>query len=163
MRRAHARGPAGVRVVGTKPFANWKTISLVGAIRLGYKPKLMTHAGTVTGRVFLRFVRSRLVPWLRKGDTVVMDNLNAHKMAAVRLAIEAAGARVLFLPPYSPELNPIELWWADVKRQLRQVGVDGEAQLRRAVRRVRAGTHVRNIAAWFKHSLSFAQRKRSPR
>jgi transposase len=159
MRRGYGRGPIGQRVVGAKPFAGWKTISLVGAIRLGAKPKLMTYPGTVNGRVFLKFVRERLVPWLRKGDSVVMDNLGAHKMAAVRRALEAVGARPVFLPPYSPELNPIELWWADVKRQLRKLGLDGEAHLRRAVRRVRSRTDVHNIAAWIRHSVAIAQRK----
>ncbi len=162
MRRGYARGPVGQRVVGDKPFAGWKTVSLVGAIRLGAKPKLMTRPGTVNGRVFLKFVKERLVPWLRKGDSVVMDNLGAHKMASVRRALEAVGAHAVFLPPYSPELNPIELWWADVKRQLRKLGLDGEAQLRRAVRRVRARTSVRSITAWIKHSVAIAQRKRSP-
>ena len=69
----------------------------------------MSHRGTVDGKVFLRFVRRRLLPWLRSGDVVLMDNLNIHKMRAVRDAIEAAGATPVYLPTYSPELNPIEL------------------------------------------------------
>jgi len=137
MRREFAWGPRGERVVGSRPGRNWKTVSLIGAIRLGAKPKLMTHRGSVTGQVFLRFVRHRLVPWLRRGDVVVMDNLNMHKMVAVKAAITAAGATPVYLPTYSPELNPIELLWADLKRSLRKLALNAEAELLRAVQRLR--------------------------
>lgn len=157
MRREYARSRRGTRVVGTRPFRNWKTVSLIGAIRLGERPKLMTHRGAVNGRVFLRFVKQRLVPWLRPGDVVVMDNLNTHKMAAVRSAIMAVGARVIFLPTYSPELNPIERLWADMKRQLRSLAINVEPELRRAVRRLRASTPIQKIDAWFSHLLVDAQ------
>jgi transposase len=123
MYREFGWGRRGARVVGTRPFRAWKTVSLIGAIRLGSKPKLMTHTGTATGRVFLRFVHTRLVPWLRPGDVVVMDSLNMHKMRMVRTAIEAAGAIPVYLPTYSPELNPIELLWADLKRSLRTLAI----------------------------------------
>jgi transposase len=82
--------------------------------RLGEKPRLMTHKGAVSGQVYIRFVRNRLVPWLRPGDVVVMDNLNMHKLKAVQDAISAARAFTDYLPTYSPELNPIELLWADL-------------------------------------------------
>jgi len=84
MRREYGWGPRGQRVVGTRPCRNWKTVSIIGAIRLGEKPRLMTHRGAVSGRIYLRFVRHRLVPWLRRGDVVVMDNLNMHKMRTVK-------------------------------------------------------------------------------
>ena len=115
MRREYGRSLRGERVTGTRPFRSWKTISLIGAIRLGARPKLMTHRGAVNGRTFLRFVKTRLGPWLRPGDIVVMDNLNMHKMNAVRQAIVDVGATVIYLPTYSPELNPIEMLWADMK------------------------------------------------
>jgi transposase len=162
MRREYGWSPRGERAVGSRPFRNWKTVSLIGAIRVGARPKLMTHRGPVNGRVFLRFTKTRLVPWLRRGDIVVMDNLNIHKMKAVREAIETVGATVLLLPTYSPELNPIELWWADLKRQLRKLGINVEHELARAVRRLRAGTPVAKIAAWFRRAWSQAQVNRSP-
>jgi transposase len=108
MRRDYGRAARGLRVFGEKPGGRWKTLSLIGAIRLGARPKLMTYVGAVNGAVFLRFVTQRLVPWLRRGDVVVMDNLNTHKMTKVRAAIEVAGAAPVYLPTYSPELNPIE-------------------------------------------------------
>ena len=116
----------------------------------------MTHRGSINGKVFLRFVRRYLVPWLKPGDVVVMDNLNSHKMIAVRSAIEAAGAVPVYLPTYSPELNPIELWWADLKRQLRRLAIDSEEQLRRAVRRLRAALPPAKIDAWFRSCLQEA-------
>jgi transposase len=156
MRREYGWSVRGQRVVGARPFRAWKTISLIGAIRLGKKPKLMSHRGTVDGKVFLHFVRRRLVPWLRRGDVVLMDNLNIHKMRAVRDAIEAAGATPVYLPTYSPELNPIELWWNDLKRQLRKLGLNAQDVLQRAVRRLRAATPTTKIAAWFRNALRHA-------
>jgi transposase len=157
MRRQHGWSLRGERVRGTRPQRMWRTVSLIGAIRVGSKPLLMTHPASVDGRVFLRFTKKRLVPWLRRGDVVFLDNLNIHKMRAVRAAIEAAGAIPVYLPTYSPELNPIELWWADLKRYLRKLAIDDVAQLRRAVRRLRAGVPPRKIAAWFRCALSHAQ------
>jgi transposase len=159
MRREYGWARRGERVTGSRPFRAWKTVSLIGAIRLGKKPKLMTHRGTVDGKVFLRFVRRRLVPWLRRGDVVLLDNLNIHKMRAVRDAIRAAGATPVYLPTYSPELNPIELWWGDLKRQLRKLALNAEDQLRGAVRRLRSATHPRKIAAWFRNALRHAHIK----
>jgi transposase len=157
MRREFGWGPRGDRVVGTRPFRSWKTVSLIGAIRIGAKPKLMTHPGSVSGPTFLRFVRTRLVPWLRPGDVVVMDNLNIHKMLAVRQAIEAAGATPVYLPTYSPELNPIELLWADLKRSLRTLAINEQDELRQAVRTLRRRVPTRKIAGWFSHALAYAQ------
>lgn len=161
MRREYARSLRGHRIAGARPQRSWKTISLIGAIRLGQKPKLMTHRGSVTGSVFFRFVRTRLVPWLRKGDIVVMDNLNMHKMVKVRAAIQAAGAHAVYLPTYSPELNPIELLWADIKRSLRALAIDDQDRLCRAVRRLRRRVAIGKIDGWFRRSLSYAQINRS--
>lgn len=138
----------------------WRTVSLIGAIRIGKRPKLMTHRGSVKGATFLRFVRTRLVPWLRSGDVVVMDNLNIHRMRSVHDAIRAAGATPLHLPTYSPELNPIELWWADLKRGLRALAIDDEPRLRRAVQRLRGRTAVPKVAAWFRRSVACAKAQR---
>lgn len=157
MRREYGWGLRGQRVVGTRPCRNWKTVSIIGAIRLGSKPRLMTHRGAVTGRIYLRFVRRRLVPWLRRGDVVVMDNLNMHKMRAVKEAIAAAGATAVYLPTYSPELNPIELLWADLKRDLRKLAINEEPRLRSAVRRLRVRVPETKIAGWFRHALVHAQ------
>lgn len=157
MRREFAWSRRGVRAVATKPQNNWKTVSIIGAIRRGHKPRLMTHRGSVNGAIFRRFVRKCLTPFLRRGDLVVMDNLNMHKSLATRRLIEAAGATPIYLPTYSPELNPIELLWAHLKRQLRKLAIDSEPQLRRAVRQLRPRVPDSHIDGWFRRALSHAQ------
>ena len=111
----------------------------------------MTHRGAVNGTIFIRFVKRYLVPWLRHGDVVVLDNLNIHKMKRVRELITEAGATAVYLPTYSPELNPIELWWNDLKRELRKQSIDHEADLPRAARRERARVALSKIRNWFGH------------
>jgi transposase len=157
MRRTHAWAQRGERAGGTKPFRSWKTVSLIGAIRLGRRPLIMTNDGAVNGAIFLRFVKQRLSPWLRPGDIVVMDNLNFHKMLVVRRAIEAAGAMPIYLPTYSPELNPIELLWSDLKRDLRRMGLDTVDMLRWAMRRLRSALPLRRIDGWFRHANEIAE------
>ena len=153
MVRAEAWAPLGSRAVGKRPFRSWKTVSLIGAIRLGARPKLMTSPGSVNGKRFLEYVKERLCPWLRPGDVVVMDNFSTHKMKSVRDAIGAVDAHVYFLPPYSPDLNPIELWWADAKRLFRTIAARTESELRAAARQIRASLPIRKIKQWFQHSL----------
>jgi transposase len=157
MRREYARSPRGERAIGSRPFRDWKTISLVGAIRLGSKPKLMTHEGAVDGDAFYSYVTRRLVPWLKPGDVVVMDNLNMHKMVRVREAIAAAGAQAIYLPTYSPELNPIEMLWADLKRSLRKLAINDQSELRRAVRRLSRQVPLAKIDGWFRHALAYTR------
>lgn len=160
MRREFAWAPRGQRAIGKRPLGPWKTLSLIGAIRLGSKPKLMTHRGPVTGVLFRRFVRHRLVPWLRRGDVVVMDNLNIHKGQAVKDAFQRTGA--IHLPTYSPELNPIELLWAHLKRLLRALAPNTQVEVQRAVLRLRRRVPDAHIAGWFRHSLGQARLNRSP-
>ncbi len=157
MRREFGWSVCGERAFGKRMGASWKTLSVIGAIRLGERPRIMTHRGAINGAVFLQFVRARLVPSLHIGDIVVMDNLSTHKMKAVREAIEAAGASVMFLPTYSPELNPIELWWADLKRLLRALAIDSQDELAKAVRRLRCKLPLDKIRGWFRFSRRHAQ------
>lgn len=132
---------------------------MIGAIRLGKRPLIMSNEGAVNGRIFLRFVKHRLAPWLKAGDIVVLDNLNIHKMVAVRRAIESVGALPIYLPTYSPELNPIELLWADLKRELRRMALDTAEMLRWALRRLRASLPLHRIDGWFRGALAEAQLK----
>lgn len=157
MRREFGWSLCGERAFGKRMGASWKTLSVIGAIRIGERPRMMTHRGAINGRVFLHFIRSRLVPSLHIGDVVVMDNLSTHKMKAVREAIEAAGAALVFLPTYSPELNPIELWWADLKRILRKLAIDTQDELAKAIRRLRSMLPLEKIRAWFRFSRNHAQ------
>jgi transposase len=157
MAREYGWAPIGHRAVGERPGRSWKTLTLIGAIRLGSRPKLMTHKGAVNGPTFLKFVRRRLVPWLKKGDVVLMDNLSAHKVNGVQEAIQRAGALVIYLPAYSPDMNPIELWWPYLKRHLRKLAPRLQHELARVARRLRASTPIPHLEQWFAHCLAFPQ------
>jgi transposase len=122
MTRTHARAPRGRRAVGRVPRNRGTVTTVIGAIAARGVTALMTVEGGTSGAVFLRFVRDHLCPTLRRGDVVVMDNLGAHHATGVREAIEAVGASVVYMPPYSPDLNPIELCWSKLKSVLRTLG-----------------------------------------
>ena len=96
------------------------------------------------------------MPFLKRGDLVVMDNLNMHKSLATRRLIEAAHAVPVYLPTYSPELNPIELLWAHLKRDLRKLALDQEAPLRKAVQRLRRRVPLSHVDGWFRRALGLA-------
>ena len=119
MTRTHGRSEKGERLVEKTPYGKWETTTFLGAIRTtGFVAPLCVE-GAVNGRVFKAWVEQHLVRELREGDVVVMDNLSSHKVAGVVEAIEAVGAQVRYLPPYSPDLNPIELAFSKFKRLLR--------------------------------------------
>jgi len=120
MTRLYARAPRGKRVIGAAPFGHWKTTTFVAALRRNGLTAPMVLDGPMTGPAFLAYVQQVLVPTLRRGDIVVLDNLPAHKIRDVRNAIHKAGAQFFLLPPYSPDLNPIEMVFAKLKTLLRQ-------------------------------------------
>ena len=101
------------------PHGHWKTSTFVGALRRSGLTAPMVVDGPINGVIFLAYVRQVLVPTLKAGDVVVMDNLSSHKIEGIRKAIEAVGARVVFLPPYSPDFNPIEQAFSKLKALLR--------------------------------------------
>lgn len=116
----YSRSKIGDRAFGKAPRNQGTNLTVVGAIALDGLRCMMAYEGGTTKQAFLRFVTDALVPSLHKDDVVVMDNLNAHYAEGVREAIEAVGASVLYLPPYSPELNPIEHTWSKLKALLRR-------------------------------------------
>jgi len=120
MARLYGRSPCGQRCVAALPHGHWKTTTFVGALRATGMTAPMVLDGPMDGPAFEAYLTQVLVPTLRPGDIVVMDNLPAHKPAAVSLTIEAAGAQLLYLPPYSPDLNPIEMAFAKLKASLRK-------------------------------------------
>ena len=121
MARRYGRAERGARCRAAIPHGHWKTTTFVGALRLEGMTAPMVLDGPMHGAAFLAYVEQVLVPTLAPGDIVVTDNLPAHKLAAVRQAIEAAGAELRFLPPYSPDFNPIEMAFAKFKAFLKQV------------------------------------------
>ncbi|MEA3004107.1 MAG: hypothetical protein QOH81_2895 [Sphingomonadales bacterium] len=108
MVRTHGWGRKGQRVRGSAPFGHWRTMTFLAALRCDRIDAPFVLDGPINGVTFTAWVEQCLAPTLKPGDVVIMDNLGSHKGKAVRQAIRAAGARLLFLPPYSPDLNPIE-------------------------------------------------------
>jgi hypothetical protein len=115
MTRRYGRCPRGRRLVYPVPHGHWKTTTFVVALRIDGLNAPTVIDGAMNGELFEAYVRQQLVPTLRRGDIVIMDNLSSHKRVGVKLAIESVGASLSFLPPYSPDLNPIELSFAKLK------------------------------------------------
>ncbi|AQZ50971.1 Transposase (plasmid) [Martelella mediterranea DSM 17316] len=112
-------GKRGKRLRGFAPHGHWRTLTFLGALRCDRLTAPCVFDGPINGQCFQAYVEQILVPTLKPGDIVVMDNLGSHKSAAIRKAIKAAGARLWFLPPYSPDLNPIEQAFAKIKHWMR--------------------------------------------
>ena len=120
MVRLYGRAPRGERLVAAVPHGHWKTTTLIAAVRLDGITAPYVLDGPIDGETFRAYVEQMLAPTLAPGDVVVMDNLASHKVAGVREAIVATGADLLYLPPYSPDLNPIENLFAKIKAFLRR-------------------------------------------
>jgi transposase len=120
MTRLYGRALRGRRLLAKAPFGHWKTTTFVAALRRGSLTAPMVLDGPMTGEAFLAYVEQVLIPTLQPDDIVVTDNLPAHKTAPVRAAITAGGAQLFLLPPYSPDMNPIEMAFAKLKTLLRQ-------------------------------------------
>jgi transposase len=118
--RLYGRAPQGKRCVAAVPHGHWKTTTFVGGFRQSGMTAPMVLDGPMNAAAFIAWVEQVLVPTLSPGDIVVMDNLPAHKPAAVRAAIERSGAELRYLPPYSPDLNPIEMAYSKLKALLRK-------------------------------------------
>jgi transposase len=121
MVRLRGRCPVGERLVTKVPHGHWKTSTMISAIRLSGPFAPAVFNGPTDTDVFRAYVQQVLIKELQPGDVVVMDNLRPHKAAGIRQAIESVGARVLYLPPYSPDFNPIEAMWSKIKQYLRSV------------------------------------------
>jgi transposase len=152
MDRTHGRAPCGVRVDGPAPHGHWKALTLTAAVRLDGVGARLAFDGATDAASFETYVERCLVPTLRPGDVVVMDNLACHKAAEVARLIAAAGAEVRYLPAYSPDLNPIERLFSKLKADLRSAKartVDALIEaMGDALRAVRPG----DIRGWFRHS-----------
>jgi len=120
MVRTHARAPRGQRAIGAVPHGHWQTSTFLAALRCDRLTAPCVIDGPINGLTFQAYVEQILVPTLASGDIVIMDNLGSHKGQAVRDAIERVGATLLYLPPYSPDLNPIEQVFAKLKAMLRK-------------------------------------------
>jgi len=151
MARRHGRAPKGERLRVGIPHGHWKTTTFVAGLRLNGLAAPFVIDQPINRHIFETYIERVLVPDLRPGDVVIMDNLSSHKGPAVRMMIEAAGAQLLYLPPYSPDFNPIENAFAKLKARLRKVAArtiptlwDAIASLLDAVSPIEAANFFRN-------------------
>jgi transposase len=151
MTRLRGRAPRGERVLASAPAGHWQTTTMIAAIRLTGQTAALAIEGATDTEVFQVYVREVLCPTLQPGDIVVMDNLSPHKNETTLALIAAAGASVLFLPAYSPDLNPIEPLWSKVKQALRSAEARSWEALLAAIAAALASVTAQDAAAWFAH------------
>ena len=149
--RTHARCPRGERAVDAVPHGRWKTVTAIAAVTLDGPVAPFAFEGPTDAAAFRTYVEEVLAPELRRGDVVVMDNLSAHKAAGVAEAIRRRRAEVAFLPPYSPDLNPVELLWAKVKASLRSAAARSTEAIYRALGDAIAAVTENDCLSWFVH------------
>lgn len=152
MARRCGRCPKGERLICKEPLIGWKSITFVAALRIEGITAPFTLDGPMNGSWFLAYVEKILAPALRPGDIVVMDNLPAHKVAGVREVIERASARLLYLPSYSPDFNPIEQAFAKLKNILRSIAARTVQDVRKALRRALRAFSREECAAYLRNS-----------
>jgi transposase len=157
MTRLYARSARGQRIREATPGGHWKIMTILGAMSLRGMIATMTIEAATDAEIFLAYVEQVLCPALKPGDVVVMDNLSSHKVDGVCKLIEAVGAEVLYLPPYSPDLNPIEKAWAKLKQLLRSAKARTQEALDQAIAEALLCISADNARAWFKHCLSGLQ------
>src|SRR4028119_2120554 len=131
--RTHARSQVGTRVGGIKPYYRGHKVTVIGAVSLKKVLAVMTMDDSMDGAAFAVFIEQFLCPQLWPGAVVVMDNLPAHKLTSIVPMIEAVGARVISLSPYSPDFNPIEMWWSQLKSFLRSFAPKSPAMIDRII------------------------------
>jgi len=152
MARPRGRCARGVRLIGHVPQSHWQTITFVAGLRHDAMVAPMVVEGPINGEMFLAYIEQCLVPTLKRGDIVVMDHLKAHFAAGVREAIEAAGATLLYLPQYSPDLDPIELAFAKFKALLRKAAERSVRSLWRRIASLIPKFTPQECANYFRHA-----------
>lgn len=157
MTRLYARALGGRRIHEATPGGHWKILTILGAMSLHGMIATMTIEEATDTEIFLAYVEQVLCPALQSGDVVVMDNLSSHKVNGVRELIQQAGAEVLYLPPYSPDLNPIEKAWAKLKQLLRSAKARTQEALDHALAEALRLITADNARAWFRHSIDGLQ------
>ena len=149
MTRLRGRAPRGRRLFAKAPYGHWRTTTMISSVRLDGSTACMTIEGATDTEVVRAYVREVLCPNLRPGDIVVMDNLGPHKNEQTIALIEAAGAAVRFLPPYSPDLNPIEMMWSKIKGLLRSAQARTANELQAAIADALRRVTSQDAAHWF--------------
>jgi len=152
MTRLRGRAPRGERLIDKTPHGHWKTTTLIAALGIDGMRCSTVVDGAVNGDVFEAFIEQVLVPALQPGDVVIMDNLSSHKRARVRELIEAQQAELRYLPPYSPDLNPIEMVFSKIKQLLRTLGARTQDALWCSMRTVLDEVTASDAVNCFRHA-----------
>ncbi len=150
--RLYARAPRGQRARGIRPHKRGKNVSMISAISLKGIVTSINLFGSIDGLTFEAFVIQKLIPKLWKGAVVVWDNYSIHKGQEIEKAITKAGAKLIYLPPYSPDFNPIENFWSKVKNILRSIGARTYQALDLAIADAYSQISLKDIRNWFAHS-----------
>lgn len=152
MTRGYARAKGGERAHDATPLNTPSSTTILSSVRMNGETIYQTFSGALNGEGFKKYLSDHLRDTLRPGDIVIMDNLRAHKVAGVRDIIEAAGAVALYLPPYSPDLNPIEQMWSKIKAILRALKARTTDALLSAIPKAFDAVSTGDILGWFTHS-----------
>ena len=152
MVRHRGRSPRGERLVASVPHGHWKTLTFVAALRINGLTAPLVIDGAMDGLSFLAYVEQILAPTLRKGDIVFMDNLRTHKIDGVRQAFEAVGAKVRYLPAYSPDFNPIEMAFSKLKTALRKGAARTVTTLMKLIGKLIKTFAPEQCANYFRHA-----------
>ena len=149
--RLYGRAPSNKRVNDYVPDARFERKSILVSIKLNGQMSSLLFSGTLNGKLFIEYIKQFLSQILNEDDIVILDNCTAHKVDGVKEAIEACGAKVLYLPAYSPDLNPVELLWSKVKAILRREKARTFETLEKALKLALDSVSVDDIAGWFSH------------
>lgn len=150
MTRLYGRASRGTRVIDNVPQNYGENITMLATLSLSGINAPMTINGAVDGAVFKVYIEQVLAPSLQLGDVVIMDNLPAHKVKGIEQAIQARGAQLIYLPPYSPDLNPIEKCWSKIKTYLRRAKARTSAELEKALAEALLWISSKDAEGWFK-------------
>jgi transposase len=151
MTRAWGRAPKDQRINEATPQGRWEVVTTLGALSLRGIEAVMTVESATDGDVFLTYLEQVLCPKLASGAVVIMDNLSVHKVTGIRELIEGRGAKLIYLPPYSPDLNPLEKAWFKFKQFLRRAKARTQQALDLAITEALKTISTENAAAWFRH------------
>jgi transposase len=149
MTRLYGRIIGGERVKDSAPGGHWNNTTILSAIRIDGSTESMTIEGATDAEVFKVYISKILCPTLRPTDIIVLDNLRAHKVPRIREEIEKTGALLLYLPPYSPDFNPIEKMWSKIKTILRKMKARSDKQLYKAIQKAFGEITASDAAGWF--------------
>lgn len=151
MTRLYGRADSSQRVKEAVPDMRFHRTTILSSMRLDGTVVPVVFSGALNGNMFKAYIEQMLVPTLSPGDIVIMDNLSSHKVQGITQAIQKAKASILFLPPYSPDLNPIELMWSKLKAVLRKLKIRTAERLSDAIASALDSISVSDISSWFEH------------